>query len=78
MLLRGEGGAGGGEGVDKGDGGTLFCCIPSDILAKVIAEYLMFCDWSRLEVALCINRELKGLYLEALKSEIIQVNIWGQ
>ena len=49
--------------------------IPKDLLLKIMGEYLTIVEWSRFDIALCTYHDIRSVFLEALKSEVITLSV---
>jgi len=52
-----------------------FSAIPREFFVTIICEYLTFVEWGRLDVALYTHDAIRGAYLEALRSEAINLSV---
>ena len=49
--------------------------MPKELLVKIVREYLTIVEWSRLDIALCTHHDIRRVYLDALKTEIITLSV---
>jgi hypothetical protein len=52
-----------------------FDLLPVELLVVILRDYLTIAEWSKMDVALCTQRGIRHLFLHALKSELIMLQI---
>ena len=53
----------------------LLYMLPTELLEDVIGKYLRVDDWGKIDTALCTSHPLRGIYLNVLKSKIVELSV---
>ena len=54
---------------------NLMFSIPLEAFELIFVNYLALNEWGKMDVALCTTHPLRGFYLQALRSELIQLKV---
>ena len=53
----------------------LLCMLPTELLECVIGKYLSVDEWGKIDAALCTRHPLRGIYLNALRSNVLELSV---